>query len=234
MSVVGDRPPECMAADTSSWSRWPPAEHEGAPVIGVNPVWPSTMQSRPRLANVIGVVVRPVPLALLLLDGTDSGKELGLSTAPAPLRTARLEQFSTGGRSTFNDTGAAAVAAAAGAVTPVAKGLDCADEAGAVVVVIWLTWFRDGPPPPLTIWRHRDAWDSSTNSSWWRWRCRFEISFSSCSFSSSRLSVSYIHGMYSIHIARTHTVRVTHARHLTIHRQLFKMCFSLTCITNIL
>ena len=173
MSVVGERAAGCKAAVMSSWSRWPPAEHEGAPVIGVKPVWPSAMQSRPRLANVIGVVVGPAPLPP---GGTDRDNELGLPTTPAAPRSARLERSSSVDRSTF--TGDAVEAA------PVAKGrdddTDWMDEAAADVVVIWL------------IWRHRDACESSTNSSWWRWRWRFDISFSSCNFSSSKLSVSYI------------------------------------------
>jgi len=175
MSVVGDK-----LADMSSFGRC-----EGAPVMGVNPVWPSTMQSRPRLANVIGVVVGPAPPPPQ--DGTDSDSELGLPAAPSPPQTPRLERRSSArGRSTLTDAGPAAEENCLGDIdwTGVATS----------VVVIWFMWLRAGlppPPPPVMIWRHRDAWESSTNSSWWRWRWRFEISFSSCSFSSSRLSVSY-------------------------------------------
>jgi len=101
------------------------------------------MQSRPRLANVIGVVVIPAPPPLPQHDGTDSDNEFGLPTAPAPPRPARIERSSTGARSTFIDTGAAAAAATA-------KGLedvDWTDGDAAAVVVSWVMWLRAGPAP---------------------------------------------------------------------------------------
>ena len=194
MSVVGDRRSWCKpaaaalaAVEVSSWDRWPPAEHDGAPVIGVSPVWPSTMQSRPRLVNDIGVVVRlPSPPLPLARTGTGSDSELGLPPDPAPPRPDRPDRSSTP-RSTFKGPAAEEMQAA--------KDLEDSgsmDVTAAVdVVAAWLC-AGDAPPPPVPmICRHRDACESRTNSNWWRCRWRFEISFSSCSFSSSRLSVSY-------------------------------------------
>lgn len=90
------------------------------------------MQSRPRLANVSGVVVGPVPAAVLPLHGTGNDSELGLPTTPAA-RAGRLERSSTEGRSLFMDSDEAVAA------TPVENGLediDWTDVAVAVVMVI--------------------------------------------------------------------------------------------------